>query len=615
MVRQIQLTRSWRAWTFCFAMFLPLSFIHAQSFKAEASKTTVGVGEQFQVDYSIGAQAGGFRPPSFDGFDVYSGPNESSSFQFINGNVSQNISISFILAAKQEGTFTINGATIQSGGKTLTSNSLSIKVVKGSAPAQSPQSQSPQAQSQQPSKSPSGGAILTGDAKKNLFIKIIPSKTKVYEGEQLLLTIEFFSHLNLQNLDNANFPDYNGFYSQDITPKSQQIVPTKQTYNGVTYMTAVLKQAILFPEHTGILKIDPASIDCVVAEKVKANNIFDAFFGGGFRNVKYSIKSDPVSITVLPLPETKKSFSGAVGQYSIKGTLDKTNVKANDAVNLTISLTGSGNLKLVDTLPVKFPPDFDHYDPKITDHFSATPAGISGTRTFNYLLIPRNQGHYKIPSEEFTYFDPEKKNYVSLDIPEFNIDVAKGDNSNALTVNNAVNKEDVKEIGQDIRYIHPGEVPTVPIGEMFLYSLPFYAGMVVPILAFLIVAFARRKFIERNSDLIGVKKRGATRLAKKRLRAASKYIASNNKTAFYAEIHNAIMSFLSDKFTIPVSELSREHITEQLKKRNIKPETLASLMSALDNCEFARYAPAAVTANLNEVFQTTVKLITELQEV
>ncbi len=589
-------------------LLLQAGYMHAQNFKASASQNTVGVGQQFQVNYSIDAQAGGFRAPSFSGFDVYSGPNESSSIQFINGSVSQTLSISFILAAKQEGTFTIDGASIESGGKTFTSNSLVIKAVKGSAPSQPAQAQ------QQGGGSGQQTTALAGDAKKNLFIRIIPDKTKVYQGQQLLLTVKIFSRMNLQNLDNANFPDYNGFYSQDITPKNQQIIPSKEVYNGVTYMTAVLKQAIVFPQHTGVLKIDPASVDCTVAEKVKANNIFDAFFGGSYRNVKYSIKSDPIAITVLPLPETKKPFSGAVGQYSIKGTLDRTNVKANDAVNLTISVTGSGNLKLIDTLPVKFPPDFDHYDPKIADHFSATASGISGSRTFNYLLIPRSEGHYKIPSEEFTYFDPEKKGYVSLAIPEFAIDVAKGDNTGAVSLNNGTNKEDVKMLGQDIRYLHTGRVPAVPADTKFLYSLPFYAGMGLPVLAFLILAFARRKYIAMNSDQVAVRKRGATRMAKKRLKAAYGFMNSGNKAAFYAEIHSALMKYLSDKFTIPLSELSREKITEELKKKNIKDENIASLMAALDNCEFARYAPSNAAGNLNQVYESAMKLITELHE-
>jgi hypothetical protein len=585
--------------------------LYSQTFTARASRTTVAVGEEFQIDYSINANGSGFAAPSLSDFDVYSGPNESTSVEFINGNVSQSITMSFILAAKKEGTFTINGATIHAGGQTLTSNALTIKVVKGN-----PQAQQNSAQAQNMPNQPSApaGGTLTGESNKNLFIKLIPSKSKVYQGEGLLLTIKIFTRLNLTNINNPTFPEYNGFFNEDVTGKNVQVTLTRETYNGQPYNVAVLKQTILFPEHPGNLKIDPAGIDCIVAERVKSNNIFDQFFGGGYKNVKYTIKSDPISINVLPLPDTKKEFSGGVGQLSVKGTLDKSSVKANDAINLNITVSGSGNLKLLDSLPVKFPPDFDHYDPKITDHITTTAAGVSGSRTFNYLLIPRHQGKYTIPAEEFTYFDPQKRSYNSLSIPEFNVDVAKGDNNNAVTMTTGSNKEDIKLLGQDIRYIHTGHVSAYPDGSFFLYSVGFYAGLCSPFLAFLLIVFARRKYIELNKDVTAVKQRGATRMAKKRLKTAFKYIATGNKESFYEEIHKALNNYLSDKFAIPVADLSKENITSKLNEKNVKPETLRSLMSALDNCEYARYAPATVTSNLNEVYESSINIITKLED-
>ena len=616
-----QLSSKWRLpfsilhFQFLIIALVGCTTLYSQTFKASASRTTVGTGEQFQIEYSIDANAGGFHPPAFAGFDVYSGPNESQSVQFINGNVSQSISVSYILAGKQEGTFTIGPASITVGGKSISSNSLTIKVVKGSAPAPSQQNSAQQAQTPGNPNQPQS-VTPNGDVKKNLFMKLLPGKSKVYQGEQVLLTIKLYWRLNLQNIASPSFPEYNGFYNEDITPKNAQIVPTKENYNGISYGVALLKQTILIPQHPGTLKIDPATVDCIVAERTKSNDVFEQFFGGGYRSVKYTIKSEPISIEVMPLPETKKSFSGAVGQFNIKGTLDKSNVKANDAINLNITLSGSGNLKLVDSLPVRFPPDFDHYDPKLTDHFSATASGVSGSRSFNYLLIPRHQGNYKIPSEEFTYFDPQKKSYVTLSIPEFSIDVAKGDNNNAVTMSGGgTSKEDIKLLGQDIRYIHTGHVAASSSGgEFFLYSYPFYAGLSIPVLAFILIVFARRKYIEMNKDITSVKQRGATRMAKKRLKTAFKYIASNNKEGFYEEIHKALNNYLSDKFTIPVADLSKENISAKLAEKNTKPETLQALISMLDNCEYARYAPATVTSNLNEVYQSTVKLITQLED-
>jgi len=586
--------------------------LYAQHLTASVSRNTVSVGEQFEVNFAINANASGFEAPSFSNLDVYSGPNESTSVEFVNGNVSQSVTFSYIVAAKQEGTSTIGAATVHAGGKTFTSNEITVKVVKGAAPQNNNNAQAQNNGS--PSTGSNTGTTPNSDVKKNLFVRVIPSKSRVYQGEQILLTIKIYTRLNLQSLDNASFPEYNGFYSMDVGQKNAQIVPTHENYNGVAYTVAVLKQAIVFPEHSGNLKIDPATVDCIVAERVKSNNVFDQFFGGSYKNVKYTIKSDPISIDVLPLPAAKNEFMGAVGEFSLKSSMDKNTVKANDAVNLNIVLSGNGNLKLIDSLPVKFPPDFDHYDAKITDHITTSPSGVSGSRTFNYLLIPRHQGQYTLPAEEFTYFDPQKKSYVSLSIPEFKLDVAKGDNNSATTMAGGVNKEDIKTLGQDIRYIHTDHESARATDSFFLYSFTFYAGVLTPVLAFLLVLFARRKYIDMNSDAIAVKQRGATRMAKKRLNLANKHMIANNKEAFYEELLKALNGYLSDKFTIPVSELSRETIASKLTEKKVSPETLQKLMASLDNCEYARYAPATVTSNLNEVYDSTVKLITQLED-
>lgn len=581
--------------------------LYAQRLAASVSRNPVGVGQQFEVSFTINANASGFQPPSFAGFDVYSGPNESSSVEFSNGNVSQSITFSYILAPKKEGTYTIGSATVQAGGKEYTSNAITVKVVKGSPQQNTARQQTNPGSSQQ-------AQAATGDIKKNLFIRVIPSKTTVYNGEQFLVTVKIYTRMNLQGITSPQLPEYNGFYTTDVGPKNVQLQPVHENYNGLPYTTAIFKQDILFPQRAGKLKIDAASIDCIVAQRVRSNDVFDQIFGGSYKNVKYTIKSDPVTINVLPLPPTEKSFSGAVGNFTIKGALDKNSVKANDAVNLNITISGNGNLKLIDSLPVKFPPDFDHYDPKITDHISSTASGASGSRTFNYLLIPRHEGKYTIPAEEFTYFDPAKKNYVTLSIPEFNLDVAKGDNNSAVTMTQGVNKEDIKLLGQDIRYIHTGRPSAFVIGTYFLFSAPFYAGIIVPLLAFGLIVFVRRKYIEMNKDIVAVKQRGATRMAKKRLKTAYKHITANNKEAFYEEIMKALNGYLGDKFTIPVADLSRETIATKLADKKVKPETLQSLMATIDNCEYARYAPAAVTSNLNEVYQSTVKLITILED-
>jgi len=594
-----------------FAFALASCFnLRAQDFTATATKTTVGVGEQFQVNFTLNGNGGSFTAPSFSDFRNAGGPYQSSSFQSVNGVNSQSTTLTYVLIATKEGTFTIGPASIKTGSKTLQSNSLTIKVVKGTPPAQ-------QGTTAQQGSKQGQGSMTDEQVKQNLFIRVIPSKTKVYEGEGIPITVKVYSRVELQNFQDATFPDYTGFYCENV-PQKGQLELTRENYNGMAYQVVTLKQSVIFPQHTGKIRIDAATAQCVVQERVRSNDpndIFGQFFGSYKRSV-YNIKSEPITIDVEPLPNTDKEFNGVVGRYTIKSTLDKSSVKANDAVNLNVTISGDGELKLIDSIPFRFPPDFDHYDPKIVDHLTITPSGVSGSRNFSYVLIPRHQGKYTIPALDFTYFDPFKKTYTTLNIPEMSLDVAKGDNNSAtMTVNSAaVNKEDVKLLGSDIRYIHTGHMPAYHSDDYFLYSIPFFAGVFSPILCFIGFIIIRRRHIELNKDATSVKQRGATRMAKKRLKAANTFIASNNKEKFYEELHKAISDYLSDKFTIPVADLSRERISQKLTEEKVTPDTLQKLSTVLDNCEYVRYAPASVTGDLNEVYNSTVTLITQLED-
>jgi hypothetical protein len=592
---------------FCGGFFSSLT---AQNLTARAESNTVAVGQEFQVDYSLNANGSNFTPPSFAGFTVAGPPMTGQSMNIANGSVTQTLTYSYSLLAKAEGTFTIGPASIQAGGKTISSNSLTIKVGKGGAPANPSQPANAPAQAG----NNTTPTPVAGD--NNIFIRILPSKSKVYEGEEVTATIKIYTRLSVESVQPQDAPAFSGFYSEDITPNAKnQLSQSKEVINGATYMTAILKQNVLYPQHSGKLKIEPFTAECIVDQPVKSNNIFQQFFGGSYKRVPYDVKSEPIAIDVMPLPKTEKTFSGAVGDFTIKGTLDKNKVKANDAVNLTITVSGNGNLKLIDTLPIQFPTDFDRYDPKITDHFTVNTAGVSGTRTFSYLLIPRHAGSYKIPPIEFTYFSPKKKAYVTLTIPEMSLDVAKGDNSSSsITVSGPANKEDVKVIGSDIRYIHPTHEAFYRTDDFFLYSFPFFAGILAPILAFICFVFARRRYIDMNKDALAVKKRGATRMAKKRLKIAHQSIATGNKEMFYAELLSALNGYFSNKFSISLADLSRDTISANLTQKNVKPETLQMANKALDDCEFARYAPATLTGNLEEVYASAVNLITLLED-
>ncbi len=587
--------------------------LKAQTLTARASSNQVGVGQEFQIDYTLNANGTDFTPPSFDGFNA-SGPAESTSVNVINGSYSQSITFSYYLVPRAEGTYNIGSASIKCGTRTITSNPLTIKVIKSTTSAP-PQGSSP-TQPASGTNSPSPTEISTKD--NNLFIRIVPSKTKVYEGEEVTSTIKIYTRMNIESVLAQEVPDYAGFYSEDIAlnqnPKNQ-LAPTKEVVNGVPYTVGILKQNVLFPQRTGKIKINPLTAQCLVDQPIKTNNVWQQFFGGSYQRVPYDVKSEPATVEVMPLPKTEKPFSGAVGEFTLKGDVDRNKVKANDAINLTITISGTGNLKLIDTLPFRFPSDFDHYDPKITDHFTITASGVSGTRTFSYLIIPRHPGSYKLPPVEFTYFDPKKKSYVTLSVPEISLEVAKGDNtSSAVTVLGPVNKEDIKTLSSDVRYIHTGHESFYHTDDFFLYSLPFFAGIFTPLLAFIGFVVGRRRYVEMNKDTLAVKKRGATRMAKKRLKIAHQSIAANNKEVFYAELLSALNGYFSDKFSIPLADLSRDTISNSLLQKNIQPETLQMVNKTLDDCEFARYAPATVAGNLQEVYTAAVTLITQLED-
>ncbi len=581
--------------------------VRAQNFTASVSRSTVGLSEKFELEFTVEGNGSNFVPPSFDDFQVVDASQSSSySFNSATGVNTRSSTYLYILIPKKEGTFTINPASITVGNKKLASNPVTVKVVKGTAPKTTPQATAAQPGNTQASKEP------PPIDKKYLFTRLVPSKTKVFVGEELTVTLKVYHRIEFAD-GRMDPPDYIGFYKEDI-PRAQVVAAkTTETVDGISYLVESYPQNILFPQHAGSLKIGECKTTFIVEQQVQSS-----FFGMQVytpQDVSCYTKTAPFTIEVMPLPKTEKNYSGAVGQFSLKWDIDKKTVKANEAVNLSLTISGNGNLKLIDTLPLQFPPDFDHYDPKLTDHLNITASGVSGSRIFNYVVIPRHQGKFSIPPVNFTYFDPSKKSFVTLNIPQIELDVAKGDNnSSAVTMNAPVNKEDIKVLSSDIRYIHTGHLSAYQSDDYFLYSVPFLAGILSPLLAFIGFLFARRRYIELHKDAIGLKQRGATRMAKKRLKTANSFILSNNKEKFYDELHTALNSYLSDKFTIPIADLSRETITNKLTEKSVGAETLQQLSTVLDNCEFARYAPASVTGNLNEVYESAVKLITKLED-
>ncbi|MBI3500607.1 MAG: protein BatD [Bacteroidetes bacterium] len=608
--------RKVKKYFFFLIALLASCIVNAQKFTATASKTKVTVGETFQVDFTVNASGKNFVPPSFNDFTVYSGPNQSTSMQIINGSISQSITLSYYLAAKKEGTFTIGAASITAGGNTLQSNTLSIEAVKGSAQQQT--------QTQQGGNQNQTSAQASTE---NLFSKTFVSKTKVYAGEQITITHKVYTRMNLKGFQDVKFPSYNGFWAQEV-PRSAQYEVTQENVDGVNYSVVEIKKAFLFAQRSGKIEIEPIEIQCVVREKTgKRNDPFeqffghDPFFGGGFdayKDVLYTVKSNAVTIDVMPLPEANKpaDFPGAVGNFSMNATLDKDKVKANEGINLKITISGKGNLKLIDAPKMNFPDEFETYDPKTNENISVTQNGVNGNKTFEYLIIPRHEGIYKIQPNSFTYFDAEKKNYIALPAKEFTITVEKGagGSANNTPMISSVAKEDVKMIGSDIRYIKTGNINLIKKEEFFFGSPGFIAGFTVPPLLFLAFLFLRREHIRRNSDAVLVRKRRASGIAKKQLALAEKSMKNNDKENFFVNVLSALYNYVGNKMNISTSEQSKEKVIEVLKKKNISEETINELVKLMDECEFARYAPGLQSGNLQEVYNRAENSINKIED-
>jgi hypothetical protein len=582
----------------------------AQKLTASASKTRVAVGETFQISFALNANGSNFKAPSLNDFDVYSGPNQSSSMSFINGVMSQSITLSYIVAAKREGKLTIGSASVVANGTTIQSNPITIEAVKGSSSAGSSGNNNQNAQ--EPS-------APTENISDNLFVRTNVSKTKVVQGEQITVTHKVYTRYQLRGFKDIKFPDYNGFWAQDMPMNNQQIQVTTENVDGVNYNVAELKRSYIFPQRSGKLQIEPMVAEVVVRKQSnkRPHDIFEQFFGGGYEDASYSVKSPAVTIDVQPLPEAGKtaSFSGAVGDYSYKVELSKNSVKANDGINLIITLTGKGNIKLVEAPKVNFPEDFETYDPKIKDNISVGANGVSGTKVFDYLFIPRHEGDYKLNDLSFTFFNPAKNEYVSIPSPELSVHVEKGDESSnaAANVYTPSHKEDLKVLGNDIRYIKTGDPALKNKDDYFFGSVPFYAGIASPLLAFFLFLIIRKKQEEQNKDQVAVKSRKATKMAKKRLTQAEEYLKANNKELFYLEISKSLYGYIGDRFNIPGADLSKENISEMLKNKSVSETTIAKLISTLDNCEFARYAPGSVSGDLLLIYNDTVELITKIE--
>jgi len=610
--------------SFLFVLFCFLSLqTFAQKFTAQTSKNKVSVGEVFQIAFTINTSGSNFKAPNLSDFDVYSGPNQSTSMQIINGNMSQSISLSYMLSAKKEGKFTIGAASIVVNGTKIESNTIPIEV-KGAAQQNnsnnnqnSSNAYNPYANQQNTTNTPQYSSEKSSD---DVFIRTFVTKKLCYIDEQIVVTQKVYSRLNLRGFQNYKMPGYNGFWSQNENQKNKQIELGQENIDGVMYYVAEFTKSYLFPQRSGQLTIEPMEIDCIVRKRSnrQPQSIFEQFFGGGgYEDVVVKAKSKAITIDVKALPEKDKpaNFSGAVGNFSLKAEISKEKLKANESINLKLTVAGKGNIKITDAPKITFPDGFETYEPKVTESYNEG-GSFSGTKTYDYLLIPRKPGEFVIKDLDFSYFDPEKKTYVHVPAPEFNISVSPDPNgSNAtVAVDPSVSKTSVEAKENDIRYLKTKNILLEKADTYFFSSWKHYTLLALPILLFAGFVVTHNNMQKRNSDVAAVKERRAAKLARKQLVKAEAFKTQNNKDGFYQEVSIALNSYISNKLNIPVAELSKENIELQLTKKQVAADTISKLLSTLNDCEVARYAPSAVSNDINVVYNNTVELITKIED-
>ncbi|HLU86055.1 MAG TPA: BatD family protein [Vicingaceae bacterium] len=571
------------------------SFAQNVSFTATSSHSQVATGDRFKIEFKINSGIDNFKAPDLNkNFRVLSGPNQSTSMSWVNGKTSTTLSYSFILMAVKEGTFTISPAIVTIDGEEYESNSIEITVTKGAAVQQN--------------NTPNNST--TTKTSGDLFIKASVNKTTVYQGEHLVATYQLYTKIGIAANEMVKNADLNGFWSQEVNLGQAQW--REEVINNQRWNVATIRKIVLFPQRSGDLEIDPLEMRFITQKRVSGGqSIFDQFFGKVVEE-EVIAKSKPIKIKVLPHPEPKpESFDNAVGQLTMKAEATASEVKANEAINIKILISGNGNLPLINNPTVNFPQEFEIYDPKITDNSKTAANGVSGSKEFDYLIIPRFPGKYNLAPITFTYFNPASKKYETISSDPFQLTILKGDgDSKNLTYTSG--KEDIQLLNEDIRYIHT--IPPLFIENTtgWYGTWKFYTAIIFSLLLIIAAYILKRQLKIANSDLAKVKSRKAGKLATKLLSSAKKHLAANNKNEFYEAVSKALFGYVGDKLNIAVADLNQENIKNALVSKQLDENIVAALMETLDLCDMARFAPVPVSEQ--EVYNKAENIINQIEK-
>ena len=604
-----------RLYTIFTLLFLALSPVFSQVTLKVQAPSQAEVGQRIRISYVANTQEiEDFQIGSFEGFNVLYGPStsRSSNFSMVNGRTTQSSSTTFTytVVPTAEGTLKVPAATIKVDGKSVKSGTANIEVL----PASQQQSQQPQNQQQggnprqqrQQQNTTSSGQISGNE----LYMTVTANRKKIYEQEAVMLTYKLYTLVNIQQIS-GEMPQIDGCHVQELE-RSTQMSLKYERVNGRNYGTAVWKQYVLFPQKTGKIKIPSITFDTQVEVQNHSMDPFDIFFGGGSLSqmVRKPIVAPAIEIDVMPLPTPKPdNFSGAVGKFSVSATLTPDQVNANDAATLRLVVSGQGNMKLMKAPTIRFPQDFEVYDPKENNKTQNTATGAKGNITYDYVVVPRHGGKFSIPPVEFCYFDPEQERYNTVKTDSFHLAVAK---AKGQPVAYSREQEDVSVLNNDIRFIKLGEYTVEDEDDFFGTSL-YWLTYLLLFIAFIAAFLWLRRQQKLNPNSWSVKGKKAGKVASRRLKQASKLLHAKDDAAFYDEVMRALLGYAGDKLSLPTNELNKENVISKLTSKGVEQEVVDSFITVLSDCEFARYAPTA-DANLakEKIYQQASDVITRM---
>lgn len=586
-------------------MLLPISVLGAASFKAVAPKQVIQ-GNKFNITFELeNAEGTSFKSPNVGGCKLLYGPSVSHmmSSSFINGKSSSSSSESYTMTyrAEKAGKYTVGSATISVGGKVYKTNPFTLEILPPDKSATQSGAQSQGGVQIYDVDSQSAGKSV---GKNDVFVRIILSKSSAYEQEGIMCTIKLYTKYNIQQFMATRQPTFDGFISQELPITSS--INRIENYKGENYMVADLKQCILFPQQSGKLTINSGNYDLTV---IQYENI-RSFFGIMRQPVekKIQVRSNSASIVINPLPQPKPAdFIGAVGQFTANLEMVNKQYRTNEAGTLRFTLKGQGNLKNVKTPTFEFPSQFDVYDPQTTVNANPSGNSLSGSVQIDYAFVPQYVGKFQIPSSTISYFDPNAKKYVQLSLKGFDMNVEKGSGTSNVS----------REIKQntDILHIKTGDLNLVPVNDVILVTRGGYVlWYVIPLLLFAAVLFYYRKSIKERANVALMKNKRANKVAAKRLKLGRQLMEKQQRDRFYEEMLRALWGYLSDKLTIPVSQLNRDNISAELRTFGISEELNKQILDLLDECEFARYAKSEENGNdMSEVYQKACDSINQVE--